>query len=279
MSDQHNVGDEQRNEEQVSEEHDAQRRFGTRALLAFAAVGLVAAPFSILVVLVTAKSDPLLRLDHNTANSLNSFALAHRGFTSGMTAISAVGSPTGWWIALTPVCLWLLYRRLPRLAAFLAVTALGSSLLNSLVKATVDRARPHLPDPVSAAHGTSFPSGHAQSATVGCGILILIFLPVVPRGRRRWLYLGAALVVVAIGFSRIALGVHYVSDVLGGIIIGIAWVLAMSAVFSAWRREEHKPPVDPGEGLEPEQRSRLRTAMRFGRKPERDRNVTTRRSG
>jgi membrane-associated phospholipid phosphatase len=212
----------------------------------------------VLLLLVTAKSDPLLHLDHDVAGSLHSFAVSHPAFTSAMRVISRVGSPLGWWIVLTPVFAWLLYRRLPRLAAFLAVTALGSSLLNTLVKATVDRARPHLPDPVSSAHGTSFPSGHAQAATVGCGILLLIFLPVVPRARRVWLYVVAVLIVAAIGFSRIALGVHYVSDILGAVVIGTAWLLAMTAAFSAWRREEHKPPVQHGEGLEPEQRRRLR---------------------
>ena len=227
----------------VREEQRARLRFGAHAVLAFVAVGLVAVPFAILVLLVTAKSDPMLHLDHDTAGSLNSFAVGHPAFTSAMKAISRVGSPTAWWIVLAPVFAWLVYRRLPRLAAFVAVTALGSSLLNSAIKATVDRARPHLPDPVAAAHGTSFPSGHAQAATVGCGILVLIFLPVVRRGLRPWLYAGAALVVALIGFSRIALGVHYVSDVLGAVVIGTAWMLAMTAAFSAWRREEHKLPM------------------------------------
>ncbi len=242
----------------MRERRRARFHFGTHAVLAFVAVALVAVPFSILLLLVTAKSDPMLHLDHDTADSLNSFAVGHPVFTSGMKVIGRVGSPLGWWIVLTPVFAWLLYRRLPRLAAFLAVTALGSSLLNSLIKATADRARPHLPDPVATAHGTSFPSGHAQAATVGCGILGLIFLPIVRHGRRSWLYAGATLVVALIGFSRIALGVHYLSDVLGGVIIGLAWLLAMTAAFSAWRREEHRPPVQPGEGLEPEQRQRLR---------------------
>jgi membrane-associated phospholipid phosphatase len=239
-------------------ERKARLQFGTHSVLAFAAVGLVAVPFAILILLVRAKSDPVLHLDNDTAESMHAFAVTHPTVTSAMKLVSRVGSPMAWWLVLTPVFAWLLWRRLPRLAAFLAVTALGSSLLNSAIKATVDRARPHLPDPVAAAHGTSFPSGHAQAATVGCGILVLIFLPVVRRGLRPWLYAGAALVVALIGFSRIALGVHYVSDVLGAVVIGTAWVLAMTAAFSAWRREEHKLPVQRGEGLEPEQRQRLR---------------------
>jgi undecaprenyl-diphosphatase len=67
-------------------------------------------------------------------------------------------------------------------------------------------------------------------------------------------------IVAVIGFSRIALGVHFFSDVIGAVIIGAAWLLAMTAAFSAWRREEHKPPVRRGEGLEPEQRRRLSSA-------------------
>jgi membrane-associated phospholipid phosphatase len=244
----------------VREERRARFRFGVRAVLAFVAVGLVAVPFSILVVLVTAKSDPLLHLDRDTADSLHSYALTHPTFTSAMKVVGRIGSPTAWWIVLTPVFAWLLYRRLPRLAAFLAVTALGSSLLNSLIKATVDRARPHLSDPLATAHGTSFPSGHTQAAMVGCGILVLIFLPVVRRSLRVWLYAVAAVIVAVIGFSRIALGVHFFSDVIGAVIIGAAWLLAMTAAFSAWRREEHKPPVRRGEGLEPEQRRRLSSA-------------------
>jgi membrane-associated phospholipid phosphatase len=245
-------------EQQTERDRKARVHFGTHAVLAFVAVGLVAIPFALLIVFVRAKAEPVFDIDNDTATSLNSFAVGHPWFTSAMKAVSLVGSPTGWWIVLTPVFAWLLYRRLPRLAAFLAVTALGSSLLNTLVKTTVDRARPHLPEAVATAHGMSFPSGHTQAATVGCGVLVLIFLPAVRRGRRRWLYVAATLVVALIGFSRVALGVHYVSDVVGGVIIGIAWLLAMTAAFSAWRREEHKPPTRGTEGLEPEQRQRLR---------------------
>jgi membrane-associated phospholipid phosphatase len=256
--------------EQVSagEERRGGLHFGAHAALAFAAIFLVAAPFSILLLLITAKFGALLHLDHDTADALNTYASSHPGFVSAMKWISRIGSPVGWWIVLTPMFGWLLYRRLPRLAAFLAVTALGSSLLNTLIKATVDRARPHLPNPVATAHGTSFPSGHAQAATVGCGILVLIFLPVVSRRSRPWLYVAACLVVGLIGFSRIALGVHFVSDVVGGVIIGTAWLLAMTAAFSAWRREEHKRPVRRGEGLEPEQVRRLRPGSTESLPPE-----------
>jgi membrane-associated phospholipid phosphatase len=241
----------------VTRERSPDARFGVHAVLVFVAVALVAIPFALLVVLVTSKVDALQHLDQDTADSLHGFAVDHPVFTDVMKIVSDVGTSTSWYLILAPFLVFLLYRRLFRLAAFLVVTAVGSVTLNNLVKAVVDRARPHLVDPVATAGGPSFPSGHAQAATVNCGILVLIFLPVVPRGRRRWLVLAAAAVVVLIGFSRIALGVHFLSDVVGGIVLGGAWLLVMTAVFSAWRRERHRPGVHLSEGLEPERRDDL----------------------
>jgi membrane-associated phospholipid phosphatase len=63
---------------------------------------------------------------------------------------------------------------------------------------------------------------------------------------------GAAVAyVLAIGFARVTLGVHYVSDVLAGYVLGAAWVAAMIAAFNAWRRERGRPAADPAQGLEP----------------------------
>jgi undecaprenyl-diphosphatase len=152
---------------------------------------------------------------------------------------------------------WLLWRRLPRLALFVVVTVAGSSLLNQVVKVAVDRSRPVLPDPVAHANGMSFPSGHAQSAVVAYSVLLLVFLPVLRGTWRPTAVAVAVLMVLGIGFSRVALGVHYVSDVLAGYVLGGAWVLAMAAAFNAWRVERGKPKASLDEGLEPEAAPRL----------------------
>ena len=152
-----------------------------------------------------------------------------------MKIVSALGSPVAWWIVLTPLALWLLLVRRPKTAVFVAVTALGSGLLNRIVKTLVDRTRPHLPHPVALAHGTSFPSGHTQASTVGFGLLVLVLGPWASARIRVWLWVCAAVCVALIGFSRIALGVHYLSDVLGAVLIGGAWLLGMTAAFAAWR--------------------------------------------
>lgn len=62
----------------------------------------------------------------------------------------------------------------------------------------------------------------------------------------------AAAMVLGIGFSRVALGVHYVSDVLAGYLLGGAWVAATTAAFHTWRREQGLPAARPQKGLEPE---------------------------
>ena len=249
-------------------EQATRTRFGVRSILAFVAVFITAVPFAFLVFLVRRSSPALARVDRDVSDNLHRFALAHTGFSTAMRAASNAGSPLAWWIVLTPVCAWLLYRRLARLALFVAVTAIGSSLLNRAIKVTVDRARPHLADPIATAAGKSFPSGHTQSSLVGCGILVLVFLPVVARGARPWLIAAAGLFVALIGFSRIALGVHYLSDVIGAILIGSAWLLLMTAAFSGWRREERKPPVQVSAGLEPEQRQRIAPGTATSAPPE-----------
>ena len=236
-------------------------RFSRRALLVFLAALLAAAAFVVVLVLVAVSFSGLVDLDRSTANRFHRIAVAHPAFTELMKLLSDSGTSVAWWIILGLAACWLAYRRLPRLVAFVLVTGVGSYLLNNAVKLLVGRARPKLSDPVAIAGGKSFPSGHAQAAIVGYGILLVVFLPAIPPRWRRPVTALAALLVLLIGFSRIALGVHYLSDVIGAYLIGTVWLLGMIAVFRAWRREQGQP--DAGtmaaleRGLEPEQADRL----------------------
>ncbi|MGB9376131.1 MAG: phosphatase PAP2 family protein [Mycobacteriales bacterium] len=235
----------------------ASRRFGVRTALLAVAFVLVTVPFLLLLLLVVDRSSALARLDNGASTSLHGFAVAHPLFVRLMEGFTFLGNSATWFAIFAVVVAWLLWRRLPRLAIFVAVTPALSSLLNSVVKRLVDRTRPVLPDPVSHAAGLSFPSGHAQAAMVGYGVLVLVFLPALHGWWRRVAVALAVALVLAIGFSRVALGVHYVSDVLAGYILGAAWLAVMTAAFSAWRRERGRPAVDPREGLSPEQAGRI----------------------
>jgi undecaprenyl-diphosphatase len=221
----------------VTERNRQAARFGARTLVAAVALVLVAVPFGLLLFLVQDKWRPLLRIDDGARDDLHSVAAAHDGFVEAMRVLSTIGAAGTYWVVFTIVAAWLLGRRLPRLAAFVAVTVGGSSLVNLAVKHAVARARPVLDDPVAHANGLSFPSGHAQAAVVGYGTLLLVFWPVLGRVGRRVAAATAVVMVLAIGFSRVALGVHYVSDVLAGYVLGAAWLAACAAAFDAWRRE------------------------------------------
>jgi undecaprenyl-diphosphatase len=64
--------------------------------------------------------------------------------------------------------------------------------------------------------------------------------------------IGALILVWGIGVARLMLGVHYITDVVGGFLLGIVWLIASSAAFRIWRREEGEDPVEPLEGIDPE---------------------------
>jgi len=236
---------------------DEQRRavgFGVRGVLAGLALGLLAVPFGLLLFLVEDKWPPLLRVDDGARDGLHAFALQHRGFVVTMETLTTIGR---WWMYL-PVFVvvvgWLLWRRLTRLAVFVAVTVGVSPAINDLVKWAVHRARPVLSNPIAHENGASFPSGHAQAAVVGYAVLLLVFLPALRGAWRRVAVAVAVSMVLGIGLSRVALGAHYVSDVLAGYALGAAWVAAMVASFNVWRRAEGLPPADPEEGLDVERR-------------------------
>ena len=220
---------------------DTQRQawgFGVRGILVGLALVLVAVPFGLLLFLVEGKWPPLMEVDDGARDGLHAVALQHRWFVVAMETLSTVGR---WWVYL-PVCAvvagWLLWRRQIRLAVFVAVTVGISPAINDLVKAVVHRTRPVLADPVAHENGASFPSGHAQAAVVGYAVLLIVFLPILHGALRRVAIGVAVVMVLGIGLSRVALGVHYVSDVLAGYVLGAAWVIAMIASFDVWRRKD-----------------------------------------
>ena len=119
------------------------------------------------------------------------------------------------------------------------------------LKELVARTRPDLIDAVATAPGNSFPSGHALTSTVGSAVLLLLVMPLV-HGRWRPLAVGVAIAIpVATGFARIGLGVHYLSDVVAGELLGLAWVVTTAAIFRAWRRDVGLPGA-PRTEAEPE---------------------------
>jgi undecaprenyl-diphosphatase len=141
-----------------------------------------------------------------------------------MQAVSQVGS--GLVITVLAVAVILLLLRAQRVssAIFVALSAGGATVVSQLVKALVDRPRPSLAQ--VAASGASFPSGHATEATAFYAALAVVAASIVGRRLPRlFIAVAVAIVVLGIAFSRLALGVHYPSDVAAGLLLGSLWVL------------------------------------------------------
>nr|WP_307781742.1 phosphatase PAP2 family protein [Streptomyces sp. MBT59] len=145
-------------------------------------------------------------------------------------------------IAVAVTALW--WRGARRLALWTAATSLLATLLQQGLKAAVDRERPQWTDPVDSANFAAFPSGHAMTAVVTCGLLLWL-LRLYGAGPGLWGTALAVAVVSAIGVAatRVYLGVHWLTDVVGGALLGVA-VVALSAAgyarYTAPREGSHR---------------------------------------
>ncbi|MET9618631.1 phosphatase PAP2 family protein [Kitasatospora indigofera] len=231
----------------------ADRRYGSRLLAAVLAFAVTAVPTAVLLVLIEAGWEPLRALDAGAAARLNASVRHHPLLLeAARTLTDGPWDPVTMRLLVAAVVGWLILRRAWRLALWAALTELAAGLTGLLVKVTVGRVRPRLPDPVAQAPGYSFPSGHAMTAMTSCAILLLVLLPMVPRRARPAAWTAAAVTVLGTGLTRIALGVHWVSDVLGGWLLGLALVASTAWAFDTWRRESGLPVPALPEGLEPE---------------------------
>jgi membrane-associated phospholipid phosphatase len=226
--------------------------FAERSLLGLAAVIAAGLGFGLLLLLVRWHWAPLQSLDRGAAADLNGVVAPHHPMVTVLQAVASLGGrPIMMWLITIAVIL-LLIRRRTRLAVYLVVTGLGALLLDPSVKALVGRLRPVVDVPVASAPGNSFPSGHALGSMVAYGALLLVFLPALrPRWRTPAIAL-VALIIAAVGVTRIALGVHFVSDVLAGWLLGAVWLGVTAYAFRIWRRETGATTPPLVEGLEPE---------------------------
>ena len=231
---------------------DPLARYGLRLTIAAVALSLVAVPFSLLLVQVLSQG-PVTDVDARIANAMNGAVHSHPLLIDMLIAISWLGKPPALWVVVGVAALHTQRHHLPRLTIFLLATSLGGALVSTVVKVAVDRPRPELEHRLITAIGKSFPSGHALSSTVVYGAVLVALLPMVHRRWRHAAVAATAVLVLAIGTTRVLLGVHFVSDVIAGHVLGVAWLLLAVATFETWRVERGRRPSEPlEEGIEPE---------------------------
>ena len=156
-----------------------------------------------------------------------------------MNALTDIGSSLVIVPILVVVGAWLLRRQRYGAALFLGVASVGSLVLQGTMKVFFARPRPHLDWVQQVLSDYSFPSGHTMSAVIVYVALALILWSVFGRRIGLVALAIAATVTFGVGVSRIYLGYHYLTDVVGGLLAGIAWLLVVGAAFRArptWRR-------------------------------------------
>jgi undecaprenyl-diphosphatase len=179
-------------------------------------------------------------LDAGVARMVFAF---HGTFDGVMFALTRLGTGLSLAVLSALVCARLVSSGRKREALFLVVSAGGAGLLNGVLKLAFHRARPGamflylVPAPSS----FSFPSGHAMgSMAVFASIAVLVCVSGASRALRFLAVAVAIGLVLGVGVSRIYLGVHFPSDIIGGQLAGAAWVSAITGWFYPW--------LLPGEG-------------------------------
>lgn len=172
-----------------------------------------------------------MAFDRRVVRGMHAHAVAHPSVTHVMRVLTDwFWDPWTMRALVAAACLWLWRRGRGCCAVRIALLTLTASAVQQGLKALVGRERPVWPDPVDSAQYAAYPSGHAMTATVVCGLLLWL----VPRGApRRYAYPARALVAVSVlgvGFTRLYLGVHWPTDVLAGWLLGVALVALGTAV-------------------------------------------------
>ena len=198
--------------------------------------------FATMTLLLAAISEDTINREPLTVADaqLSTWLHAHSSplLTSAMFVATSFGSTATVSFIAVAFGLYLIWRRRFYWLAALASSVLGGTLLNKLLKYAFHRPRPFFSDPLLTLTSYSFPSGHTMAATVLYGAIAAYLLTTTSDWRRRALIIFlASFLILLVGFSRIYLGAHYLSDVLGAMAEGLAWLaLCLTVVYSVWQK-------------------------------------------
>ncbi|UVW30125.1 phosphatase PAP2 family protein [Massilia sp. H6] len=208
----------------TAERLSPESEYGLHLTLGVAMLVIATAVFAHLAGAMVAGA-PITRLDLELAHWLHAHARVNGGLRQFLMAVTHLHSTPGI-LGLAALAAGCLYRRGQRYwLVALASAVPGGLILNVLLKHTFERARPHFDEPLLQLSTYSFPSGHTMAATVLYGFIACY----AARHARSWpgrvLPLVLALAMVAtVAFSRMYLGVHYLSDVLAAAVEGCGWL-------------------------------------------------------
>jgi undecaprenyl-diphosphatase len=196
---------------------------------------------------VLAEVGPLIRLDRAVRSALYAGDGRSPALETLLQLATAPGSSVFRGLVYLPVLAWLVARRRWWTAGWVATAVLLIGPLTTLLKELVGRLRPQFADGGAAYESLAFPSGHAAGvATLVTVALLLAWPSLGPAARRWWLAAGVTLAVV-VGLTRIWLGVHWLSDVVGGEALGVGWTLLVGIVAGRLADRRSAPAAQPAE--------------------------------
>ncbi|WUH94791.1 phosphatase PAP2 family protein [Streptomyces sp. NBC_00433] len=178
------------------------------------------------------------------------WSVAHRPQGAAAAARAVTGIGTGPWPYLAAALGgWLAGggrlrtagRAAPRVAVLAVLVLLAGQALRTLLAAALHRARPPAADWVAHASGHAFPSGHTASSAMAAALLAWGLLRARPDARGRAAAALCGLLALAVGCTRVYLGVHWPSDVLGGWLFAACWLTALLPPLAAYADRTGRP--------------------------------------
>lgn len=210
-----------------------------RSLIAGFAVALAAALFfaALAHAVVRGDTEPF---DRSVRNTIHSWAAPM--LTGAMRGVTELGA-TSFLLPLAVLVVWRLHAAgRPRAAVVFLIAVAGAEVCDQALKFYFRRPRPEVFFGMAQPSTYSFPSGHSVASCCFYGTLAaLLSVAARSRLRRALIWIAAAALTMAIGFSRVYLGVHYPSDVLGGYAVAIVWAALVSAGYRVWLRGRRLP--------------------------------------
>jgi len=177
---------------------------------------------------------PLLELDAAASEALYAGDDRAAGLDGLLAVLTAPGLSWMRFLVFLPVLVWLVRKRVWWTAGWVVTAVVLVAPLTALLKEYFGRIRPPFADGGARYDSLSFPSGHSSGIATLVAVALVLAWPLLSTSARRWCLGAGIALVLLVGLTRMWLGVHYLSDVVGGWSLGLAWTLLTALLFGAF---------------------------------------------
>ena len=198
---------------------------------ATAVVVVLAGVVAVLGWAVAAQAAPVLRVDRAVSAALYAGDDRPGLLEAVLQVATAPGSSAVRAVVLLPLLVVLVRRRAWRTAGWVLVAGALVGPLTTALKELVGRPRPQFAEGGAELDSLSFPSGHASGVATLATIALLLAWPSLSPSGRGWSVAGGVALGLLVGCTRLWLGVHFASDVVGGWVLGVGWTLLVALAF------------------------------------------------